>query len=170
MNNITETLTDLEIRSFIRSPKLIVEKDPIRGYKEERGHKRCNLKLESTQENSHSFFVFVRQNEYFLENYSIGLRYQTKSKSLGTVTLVRYNGPHGERSQHQDGHYANPHIHRITATDISSWNVQPQESHIEITESYVTFEEALSAFFQEVGVSNYLEYFPRANQLGLSLQ
>ena len=168
MNNTSETLADLDIQNVIRSPKLIIEKDPSRGYKEEKGHKRCNLKLESTKENDKSFIVFIRQNSVFLENFSIGLRYQTNDKSLGNVTLVRFNGPHGERSLNQDGHYAKPHIHRITAADISSGNVQPQESHIEITKNYVTFEEALSAFFLEVGVTNYRSYFPSATQLGLS--
>lgn len=166
----TEMLTDKEIQKLIKVSKIITEKDPIRGFKEEDGHKRCNLKLETTQGSESTFTVFVRQNCYFLENFSIGLRYQTKNKTLGTVTLIRYNGPHGELSQNEDGHYAKPHIHRITTEDMLSGNVQPQESRIEITDSYVTFEEALDVFFFDVGVQNYQEYFPRATQLGLSLQ
>ena len=154
-------LTDQEIQDLIRSPKEIKEKIPVRGYKEEHGHRRCNLKLESTEDKEIKLFsVFIRQNSFFLENFSIGLRYQTNDRMLGSVTLVRYNGPHGETSRSQDGHYAEPHIHRITAGEIESGSIQPQESHREITDRYSTLEEALNIFFFDIGVVNYSEYFP----------
>ena len=154
-------LTDQEIQDLIRSPKEIKEKIPVRGYKEDYGHRRCNLKLESTEdEEAKLFSVFILQNSFFLENFSIGLRYQTNDRMLGSVTLVRYNGPHGETSRSQDGHYAEPHIHRITAGEIESGNIQPQESHREITDRYSTLEEALNIFFSDIGVINYSEYFP----------
>lgn len=59
-------LTDQEIQDLIKSPKEIKEKIPVRGYKEENGHRRCNLKLESTEEDEVKLFsVFIRQNSFF---------------------------------------------------------------------------------------------------------
>ena len=95
------------------------------------------------------------------------MRYQTNDRMLGSVTLVRYNGPHGETSRSQDGHYAKPHIHRITAQEIESGSIQPQESHRENTDRYNTLEEALSIFFFDVGVINYSDYFPELLQRSL---
>ena len=157
-------LTDQQIRDLIARPKEIVKKEPVRGYKEENRHKRCDLELETMPSSDHKFTVFTRQNMAFIENFSIGLRYQTNDPKLGTITLVRYNGPHGEYSLHPDGHYAQPHIHRITATEIASGNTQPQERDREITNRYSTFEAALVVFFGDIGTINYGAYFPELLQ------
>ena len=157
-------LTDRQIRELIARPKAIVKKEPVRGYKEENHHRRCDLELETMPSSDDEFTVFTRQNIVFIENFSIGLRYQTNDPKLGTVTLVRYNGPHGEYSLHLDGHYAVPHIHRITATEIASGSTQPQERDREITDRYSTFENALVVFFADIGATNYGEYFPELLQ------
>ena len=157
-------LTDRQIRELIARPKVIVKKEPVRGYKEENHHRRCDLELETTPSRDDEFTVFTRQNIVFIENFSIGLRYQTNDPKLGTVTLVRYNGPHGEYSRHPDGHFAVPHIHRITATEIASGSTQPQERDREITDRYSTFENALVVFFADIGATNYGEYFPELLQ------
>ena len=73
--------------------------------------------------------------------------------------MVRYNGPHGESSRDPDGHYASPHIHRITQAESAKGSVEPPEKHRELTDRYDTFEEALLVFFSDIGVSNYAEYF-----------
>ena len=73
--------------------------------------------------------------------------------------MVRYNGPHGESSRDPDGHYAAPHIHRITQEESAKGSVEPQEKHRELTDRYNTFEQALPVFFSDVGVSNYDKYF-----------
>ena len=117
------------------------------------------------------FRAMVRNSGFSLANtvysskvFSIGLRYQTNIKAVGTITLVRYNGPHGESSRNPDGHCAQPHIHRITAQELASGNTNPQESHREITDQYSTFEQALRIFFEDIGVTNDAEYFPEALQ------
>ncbi len=160
-------LTDQEIERLIRSSKEIKEKIPAEGYKEENNYKRCNLKLESTSEDGEIFSVFIRQNSTYSENYSIGLRYKLKDRATSSVTLIRYNGPHGETSQSEDGHYDQPHIHRITAKEIASDSIHPQEKHREITSKYRTFDEALRVFFDDVGITNYLQYFSDFNQRNL---
>ena len=157
-------LTDAEIARLIEEPKVIVKRTPMKGYQEAAGHRRCDLEMASTPPNSDVFTVFIRQNTTFIENFSIGLRYHTGDPALGTVTLIRYNGPHGEMTAHPDGHYAKPHIHRVTAAELASGSTQPPEKWREITEQYTTYEEALSRFFADLAVSNHGDFFPKLGQ------
>ena len=157
-------LTDEQIQELLSTPKTITKKTPARGYKEENNHKRCDLELETTSDNGATFTIFIRQHSIFIEGFSIGLRYQTNIKAMGTISLVCYNGPHGESSRHPDGHYALPHIHRLTAQELASGSRQPQEQHREITTRYSTFEQALKTFFEDIGVIDYAEHFPETLQ------
>lgn len=159
-------LTDAEIQSLINFPKEITQKVPAKGYKQENGNQRCNLTLKKIGAEG-SFSVFIRQNSQFIENYSIGLCYKTQDTDLGSVTLIRYNGPHGETSRHTDSHYNKPHVHRITAEEMASGSNQPQERHREITDKYNTFEEALYVSFSEMCITNWSKYFSELEQRGL---
>ena len=138
---------------------------PAIGYRQENQNRRCDLELEAASGNSDKFLVFVRQSSISIDGFSIGLRYQSASDGSRSVTLIRYNGPHGEYSRNPDGHYALPHIHRIAAAEIERGFVQPQESHREITERYSTFEQALFTFFQDINATNYEEHFPELRQM-----
>lgn len=158
-------MTEAELSDLIACPKQITRATPAKGYKEADGYKRKRLEVEGSADRVYS--VFIRQNATFIENFSIGLRYNTKKKHRGTVTLVRYNGPHGEESRSEDGHYATPHIHRMTVDEMNSDNMEPQEKHREITDRFSSFEEALFVFFKDVGVQNYQEHFPDLSQLKL---
>ena len=160
-------LTDHEIESLVRLPKNIVSKTPAVGYRNENLHRRCELELTASSSPITEFTVFIRQNDKFIENFSIGLRYKTKDRTLGTITLVRYNGPHGETSRGPGGHFGRPHIHRVTARELAEGNREPQERHRDMTDRYSTFEEALSVFFQDIAASNYLDYFRELRQLEL---
>lgn len=157
-------LTHHDIQELIRLPKVIVERRPSRAYREEAGNRRCDLELRSADDERQVYPVFIRQNLRFLENFSIGLRYELNEGHLATITLVRYNGPHGERSRTSDGHYAKPHIHYLTEDELRAGHTQPQESFREITTQYNTFEEALRVFFSTTSTVNYREYFPEALQ------
>ena len=160
-------LTDHEIESLVRLPKNIVSKTPAVGYRNENLHRRCELELTASSSPITEFTVFIRQNDKFIENFSIGLRYRTKDRTLGTITLVRYNGPHGETSRGPGGHFGRPHIHRVTARELAEGNREPQERHRDMTDRYSTFEEALSVFFRDITASNYLDYFGELRQLEL---
>lgn len=156
-------MTEAELNDLISCPKQITKAMPARGYKEVGGHKRKDLKVGASPDRA--YLVFIRQNATFIENFSIGLRYNTEKKHTGRVTLVRYNGPHGEESRSKDGHYTASHIHRITTDEMNSDNSEPQESQRDITDKYSSLEEALVVFFKETGVQNYLKYFPELSQL-----
>lgn len=153
-------LTDIRIDELIAEPKRIVSKIPAVGYREENRHKRCDLEMEFEPDGTRKFEVFIRQNLQFIENYSIGLRYQTGNPSMGFITLVRYNGPHGEFSIQADGHYATTHIHRLTEEELDRGCTQPQEKFRESTDRYGTFDEALRVFLGDIGVTNSSDYFP----------
>ena len=153
-------MTDQEIQTLIRLPKSIVNKSPAKGYREENGQRRCDLELRSADETGGVFPVFIRQNLRLPGNFSVGLRYVVNEGKLATITLTRYNGPHGEFSRSSDGHYALPHIHLITEKEFEADHSQPQESHREPTDRYHTLEEALRVFFQDTVTRNYAQFFP----------
>lgn len=157
-------LTDQQIQTLISLPKTIVNKEPADGYQQEQFQRRCSLELASEWDDTERFSVFVRQHTEFIENFTLGLRYQTNDHSVRTITLVRYNGAHGETSRQPDGHYAAPHIHRITQAEMESGSSFPQEKYREITAKYTVFNEALAVFFGDIGVVNYTDYFPEALQ------
>ena len=157
-------LTDDDIRTLITARKRIENKDPVNGYRLQSRHRRCDLHLVNDANAAETFTVFVRQNVDFIENFSIGLRYQTGDPVLGSITLIRYNGPHGESSRDPDGHYSRSHIHRITAYEIASGNNQPQEKHRTVTDRYSTLEEGLQVFFADLAVTNYGDFFPDVQQ------
>ena len=121
-------LTDEEIHSLLAMPKRIEGRDPARGFREEAFQRRCNFDLRATDSGGERFEVFVRQNTTFIENFSVGLRYHTGDPLLGTVTLARYNGPHGEYSRGQEGHFARPHIHRVTENELKRGSRQPRKA------------------------------------------
>ena len=145
-------LTEDEIAQLIGLPKVIVNQAPSAGYSEGDNHRRGHLDLQGKSDPSLRFSVFIRQNMTFIENYSIGLRYHSGISMLGTITIMRYNGPHGETSQTPDGHFAQPHIHRITASELASGSSHPQERARYLTNRYSTFEEALAAFIEDTAI------------------
>lgn len=159
--------TDGQIRDLIVLPKTIRTRIPATGYREEYGHDRCDLKLVAVSRNGATFTVFIRKHRKFIENFSLGLRHHTNDRTLGTLTLVRYNGAHGEAGRQPDGHYAKPHVHRLTEKTLASGSTRPQARHREITDRYRTFEQALSVFFRDIGVVDSERYFPELAQGGL---
>ena len=156
-------LTDHEIEDLIAVPKAIVSKTPTIGYREVSGSNRCDLDLQADSVSDVKFRVFIRQSVRYIENFTVGLQYRN-DRRYGDITLLRYNGPHGETSRDEDGHYALPHIHRITAAELALGSTQPRETRREITARYGTLEDALIVFFDDTAVSNYDAYFPELRQ------
>ena len=157
-------MTDQEILGLIACPKTIIDKEPTRGYREDNSNRRCDLQLVANTDAATPFRVFIRQNLAYIENFSIGLRYRANLPNAETITLVRYNGPHGEAAKAADGHYNKSHIHRITAEEIAAGFTQPQEKHREITERYAVLAQAIGVFFRDIAAGNYAQYFPELRQ------
>ena len=161
------TLTERDLQELRELPKTIQVRIPRHDFREEDGHRRGELDLLSISDPRHRFQVFIRQNIRFIENFSIGLQYQTNRRIPGNITLVRYNGAHGEDVKSPDGHYARPHIHYLTAQELAQGHIQPRENRRELTDRYATFEAAIGVFLQDIGVSNEDAYFPELKQLRL---
>ncbi len=123
--------------------------------------KRRNLNLQSLDGNF-QFDMFIRQNTMFVEQFYIGLRFKTDDKKLGTITLIRYNGEHGQNDWSKDNHYKAFHIHKISERLLKAGIIEPKE--IEITQKFETFEGAVNEFIRDVQVKNYADYFPHSDK------
>jgi hypothetical protein len=164
-----KTYSQEEIDSLISCPKVIAE-PPRREMRSERGSKRNNMELRSTQGDL-EFSVFMRINEDFSENFSIGLNYSPRDER-GTLCLLRCNGPHGDFigvSPSSQPHFRF-HIHRAKADNIEAG--LKAERGGEPTDGYASYKDALAFFLQEINVVNALEFFPELSQpmLPLNLQ
>ncbi|MDE0091858.1 MAG: hypothetical protein OXN83_01065 [Oligoflexia bacterium] len=163
-------ITDKDIQNLIEAPKEIHKKEPKENYKVESNNKRCKLILSSVQMEDVTFEVFTRQNQTFIENFSIGLRCKIPVLPY-TITLIRYNGPHdSEKSIKKDNvktgenHHPMPHIHRVTQAEVQTENLKPPLKQIEITDKYNTFEDGFRTFLIDMNISNWNEYFPELEQ------
>ncbi|NLC53950.1 MAG: hypothetical protein GX770_08295 [Firmicutes bacterium] len=103
------------IHFLISCPKRIKEA-PKKEMVCEKGHLRNNMKLIS-DDGKFEFEVFIRVNQAFPENFSIGLVYIPRD-GTSRITLLRYNGPHGPQNS-IDSHHASSHIHIATEENIS---------------------------------------------------
>ena len=153
-------LNNDQIDALVSAPKRITDRKPTEGYRHDRGHQRCDLELESISDPKHRFAVFVRQNLVFIENFSIGLMFHSDHPRLKTFPLVRYNGPHGESSISEDGHYSHPHIHYMRETELTRGHNRPEPRDRELTDRFTTLDQALICFFTDTSVENYELYFP----------
>ena len=114
------TFTDEELESLIRCRKEVVD-PPRREMRVDGKMKRNDMTLKSA-DGAHSFRVFMRQSEEFLENFSIGLVYQP-GEEPGSFQLIRCNGQHGGERVHP--HHAVFHVHGVqrTTSMLGSWSL-----------------------------------------------
>ncbi len=152
---------DEYIKVLLDCEKEIVE-PPTKDYQEDRGHKKKNFTLKSTN-GKYLFRCFIRVNKTFMENFSIGINYKPKEEK-GMICLLRCNGSHGENREIK--HHQSFHIHKATAETINS-GARP-ESNIEITEEYGSLEQAIEYFINLINLKkeDKQKYFPK-RELGL---
>ena len=132
--------TQEEIDALITIPKLIVE-PPKKEFRSDRGHKRNGMRLQSLDGKA-EFTVFMRINEDFPENFSIGLEHSPRDER-GTILLLRCNGPHGEfigSPGRPHPHFLH-HVHRADAANLDGG--LRGETNPQATDAYATYEEAL---------------------------
>lgn len=146
-----------EIERLITCPKEIFD-PPRKDMKRVRGYRRNDMKLRSTK-GEHEFAVFMRINDKFQENFSIGLMYFPTGER-GSVCLLRFNGPHGDFISEDDSpktHFL-PHIHKADSDNISA-GLRGERGAIK-TEDYASYDEALQKFIQTINIINVMDYFP----------
>ncbi|MFH1005302.1 MAG: hypothetical protein V1781_07405 [Bacteroidota bacterium] len=132
------------IDELIRCEKRIIKMPSP--WKLERGHYNTDFELQSTDE-QYFFTAFGRYNAEFNENFSFGMVYYPKHEK-GSYEIIRCNGPHGEHIQFQ--HHTHYHIHKATEQNIESG--LREDSAIEITEAYTTFDDAFRFFVKYINV------------------
>jgi hypothetical protein len=156
--------TQEEIENLIRCPKVFPE--PIKtGMRLERGHQRNDMRLLS-QDGVNAFSVFIRINESFPENFSIGLVFHPRDEP-GSFCLLRCNGPHGEfiGNALTPDHHFHCHIHKAKAENMSD-GARPERGG-EATDHYASFKEALRYFLDTTNVLCAEDYFPSSYQTTL---
>ena len=166
-------ISNQEIKNLIECPKQIYKRDPKNKYREERGQKKadlflhseknipCLLKKLNTQETENldqspilkklNFKIFIRQNQNFIENFSIGLVYSFLDFPKA-LNIIRYNGPHdsvrAEDNKRKGEHHPLPHIHTMTEEDINSGSSNPKPIKLEITNKYILLKKGFYLFLQ----------------------
>jgi hypothetical protein len=146
--------TDELIETLIGCSKKIT-RPPSKIMKSDRGHLRNDLEVES-ENGEHKFTCFIRVNEKFQENFSIGLDYLPKDEP-GSVMLLRCNGSHGPHKVYD--HHAFCHVHKATAETISK-GLRP-ESSIEVTEEFSSYQEAIQYFLEIAHIRDDGTYFSK---------
>lgn len=145
------------INFLISCPKRIKEA-PKKEMVCEKGHLRNNMKLIS-DDGKFEFEVFIRVNQAFPENFSIGLVYIPRD-GTSRITLLRYNGPHGPQNS-IDSHHASSHIHIATEENISK-GLRAEKSAI-LTTEYATYQDAIYFFVKKCGIMEADKYFRYIN-------
>lgn len=151
------TFTDEELKSLVACPKKVID-PPRRDMRLDGKMKRNDMTLQSA-DGKHEFRVFMRQSDEFPENFSIGLMY-LPNEETGSFQLIRCNGQHGGERAHS--HHAVFHVHRSKADDINAGIMEPR--HIEETNAYASFREALAHFCATVQVEKSDDHFPGLSQ------
>jgi hypothetical protein len=156
--------TEEEIEDLIKCPKIVFD-PPRQEMIIDNGHLRNDMRLKSKDE-QRDFNVFIRINESFHENFSIGLIY-TPREERGTVCLVRFNGAHGPFADESGifHWHSEFHIHRACERNLSA-GLRPERGGL-VTKDYGSFEQALPEFFRCINVEEGMSYFPRIFQARL---
>jgi hypothetical protein len=125
------------------------------------------MRLQSVNDSALAFDVFIRQSLEFSEDFSIGLMYHAPDGKR--MTIVRFNGQHDQSNDPFDAEktHFQYHIHTATADNLNSGRYDKHPA--ETSDDYASFEEALGAFLERIGVgdSDIAQYFPNLQQLNL---
>jgi hypothetical protein len=153
--------TKEELEDLIGCRKQIIE-PPKKEMVIDRGYSRNGMRLQS-QDGNHDFEVFIRINDDFEENFSIGLIYFPRDER-GDIHLLRCNGPHGPHREieHHRNFY---HIHLADPEKIKS-GLKPERSAY-LTGEYASFQEALIYFIRRCNIKDVEKHFPTHLQLDL---
>jgi hypothetical protein len=128
------------------------------------GSWRNDMELQAL-EGRHRFHVFMRRNDDFTDEFSIGLEF-LPADGTPRFALMRCNGPHGHVAGVADHPHYDFHIHKADAFLLESGESPLRKQ--EHTEAYGSYEQALRYFLTTVNIQLWERYFPRlARQLGL---
>jgi hypothetical protein len=152
-----DQLTIETIDYLIHCPKKVVD-PPRKEMVLTDGHWRNSMKLQS-EDGANDFSAFLRKNEDFEEDFSIGLAYLPR-EVRGDIILLRCNGPHGPHVLFD--HHTAYHVHMADPGNISLG--LKAERFAQITSEYASFDDALGYFLRKCNIVEADKYFPDAIQ------
>jgi hypothetical protein len=159
------TFSQTELDGLISCPKEITE-PPKRDRKLDGAQFRNDAKLVASNETKGEFAMFIRQNEDFPENFSIGLTYSPHD-GRDRITLLRCNGKHGDFNASFDpGHpHSDFHVHHASESAMEAGHA-PEKFAVKTTE-YASIEEAIQYFVKTINLSlkDAQRYFPAKTQI-----
>lgn len=163
INDIQISITDDFIDKLISCEKKIIL-SPSPKNKTNGLHKQTNMELESADK-KHKFSVFIRENTKLMEFFSVGLVYHRDKET--DIIIIRYNGNHGAHKNYLNNELIEEgfHIHKYSAEAVELGI--KAENHAQITDKYVTLQEALLAFFTDLNINNFKKYYPNLSQATL---
>ena len=153
-----------DIDELISCLKLVLE-SPKPVLKLMNGHWRNDARLMADKIKG-EFLMFMRINEDFPENFSVGLKY-VPNDERGEIDLLRCNGQHGVFNgsgfKPNQAHWEY-HIHRADEAAIVA-GLRPEKYAVKTAE-YASFEEAVQYFVMAVNLSktDAQKYFPKRSQ------
>ena len=146
-----------DIDKLITCSKIIIN-PPHKEFKEENGHRRNDMTLTSEDGKEH-FGVYIRQNNQFPENFSVGLTWKDPNNpSLRAFTLIRCNGEHGGNYNTTAEHFV-PHIHKLSFEDYTNSITMPSSKNVKITDKFITLDQAIVFFCKECNIKDAGKYF-----------
>jgi hypothetical protein len=129
---------------------------------------RNGAKLIASDGTDGVFSIFMRKNEDFREDFSIGLMYCPQDDPE-TITLLRCNGRHGDFNANIDPDHPhfNFHIHRASEEAIDAGG-KPEKFASKTTE-FASYEEALQYFVKAINLNSkdVEKHFPSSAQFPL---
>ena len=152
-----------EIDALIACEKEVSD-PPKRITKLEGANFRNDCKLIASNGIAGEFGVFMRQNEDFPENFSVGLRYLPKD-GRPEITLLRCNGQHGVfNSQGFDPTHPHWEYHIHKATYEALMQGFAAEKFAMATKEFASYHEALEYFLRAVNVRerDRVKHFPES--------
>jgi len=149
MASMAYTLTDTEIMDLLEEEKPLPEKyrDRLQP-KRKSAYQHEERELEVDTPSGHSFRITIRRNSQNILDFSIILSYHDKASNTW-LRLVRYNGKHPSlhTNKIERNFFHDFHIHK--ATERYQIEGYPIDGYAEVTHSYSTFDEALTAFLKD---------------------
>ncbi|MHC5053317.1 MAG: hypothetical protein ACYTKD_01220 [Planctomycetota bacterium] len=153
--------TQDELDALVTCKKVVTD-PPTKKMRSSRGHLRNDFRL-CSEDGESDFSVFIRVNERFPENFTVGLGYHPRDER-GSFCLLRYNGPHGPYEPEGPEHHATSHIHRALATNIVAGK-RPEAGAQPTTKFASSYQDALRSFMNDINVPNTDKLFPGISQM-----
>lgn len=153
--------SDDQIEKLISCPKEI-SVPPAKNLRLNGADWRNEAKMVATDGTKGTFSMFMRKNEDFPENFSIGLTYRPDD-GTSEITLLRCNGKHGvfngSGSDPNHPHF-DFHIHKASEQAISAGRTA--EKFADRTTEFASYEQALQHYVKVVKLNSRdaSKYFP----------